>query len=821
MNTKLLSALILALLSDVARPYEQSTHALLTRASVARSMLQATNQGLMRDLDLTDPRALDPKGSYFEVINPFAGVGGAAKRTWQSYENDILGILGVAVDSTAPGNWIVRGAVREDDNPAEDPPTPQDVSPGLKRPLHHFFDPFNNRPLSGGGVGAIDGDIHRNPDWAIGSADSFLRPNTPEMGRRNHFSVFDAREAMFRALTLKWRDSDGSFKDLMLTGVDAMTREIWRKAYWATTFRALGDAVHLIQDMAQPQHTRNEAHSGMLCWGAIACLGGHTSVYEKYVDARARGRSAFLSSAPFRATVQIPTSPLDTGAYEIPTFLNYTDYWSTAPGPASIDGQGLADYSNRGFFTAKYNLGTTEYGAPPGWSGAYSIEARAPQRWDGTTIPDGAPVYVYKGSVPDKVRSLATPDVALTSYGVWDQFMQAQGTQPSYSLNRVNYDAMADLLIPRAVAYSAGFIDYFFRGRLAIAPPAAGFYAVVDHARFAPGTPDSPTDALGGFRGFDALRLRLTNATADITPPLGAPTPQPMSGGHLHAVVKFNRNRCYDDLLANWPADRLAAQGCRGVTQEIVVSDPLSASVPFASAARPEGDEYTFRFPNQQIPINAWNVVLQVVYRGKLGKEDDAVVVATKDLSEPTFVSFLNVTDHVLLDGKFHTPSQLRANQALFGSVRSECRIGTPGSYEVWQGCYDLGDNFVFHATGDGGVALSTTTTPILPRRFGRVALLADAVVRPRFAFDANLVNCWMFLANPFELAPYTSQLDPQGGGSYSPPDSIRDVPSWDTVTCYSDIGIALTAPGAFDLHDLDPLQAEEKVPIPMTISGW
>ena len=31
-----------------------------------------------------------------------------------------------------------------------------------------------------------------------------------------------------------------------------------RNKYWATTFRALGDAVHLIEDMAQPQHTRNE-----------------------------------------------------------------------------------------------------------------------------------------------------------------------------------------------------------------------------------------------------------------------------------------------------------------------------------------------------------------------------------------------------------------------------------------------------------------------------------------------------------------------------------------------------------------------------------
>ena len=67
-----------------------------------------------------------------------------------------------------------------------------------------------------------------------------------------------------------------------------------RKAYWATTFRALGDVVHLIQDMAQPQHTRNDPHSGLgdliRSWSHFT---GHGSVYEHYIDARAAGDRAF------------------------------------------------------------------------------------------------------------------------------------------------------------------------------------------------------------------------------------------------------------------------------------------------------------------------------------------------------------------------------------------------------------------------------------------------------------------------------------------------------------------------------------------------
>lgn len=57
------------------------------------------------------------------------------------------------------------------------------------------------------------------------------------------------------------------------------------------------------------------------------------------------------------------------------------------------------------------------------------------------------------------------------------------------------------------------------------------------------------------------------------------------------------------------------------------------------------GDEpipLTFDFTDR-IPINAMDLYLQVVYRGKLGDEPDALVVGTKDISEPTFIK---ITDY-------------------------------------------------------------------------------------------------------------------------------------------------------------------------------
>src|SRR4051794_30981798 len=110
---------------------------------------------------------------------------------------------------------------------------------------------------------------------------------------------------MFRALTLKWKDVDGRYANLNYGEASAATKENWRRAYWATSFRSLGDAVHLLQDMAQPQHTRNEPHGGMYCVYQTTCVGGHTSAYEKYIDARVRSLNGFRSLTPFNETVPI------------------------------------------------------------------------------------------------------------------------------------------------------------------------------------------------------------------------------------------------------------------------------------------------------------------------------------------------------------------------------------------------------------------------------------------------------------------------------------------------------------------------------------
>jgi hypothetical protein len=87
---------------------------------------------------------------------------------------------------------------------------------------------------------------------------------------------------------------------------------------------------------------------------------------------------------------------------------------------------------------------------------------------------------------------------------------------------------------------------------------------------------------------------------------------------------------------------------CRGKDEEIVISSEVSAPAGINSAA----SQVTFLLP-APIPINATDIILQVVYRGPLGDETDAVVVATKDISEPTYIERYDWRDQYFWHGYY------------------------------------------------------------------------------------------------------------------------------------------------------------------------
>ncbi len=615
----------------------------------------------------------------------------------------------------------MRGAIREDDGGwwagqvVADEAEPRDDPYGdFNRFCNHFFDPLYNRRLTDPHaipVCVTTDTFATAPAWASGAVDPFSATVREDTARRNHFTLYDAREAMWRALTGR----DKSFNDLALTPLD-------RKAYWATAFRALGDVLHLVQDMAQPQHTRNEAHGV-----------GHATHYEKYIDARARGdRQVTLKGLLNVGNVTVaavPFTALDYGGYPVPGFLHYSRFWSTGTGTASLTGKGLADYSSRGFFTPASNFGNTSYARPRSDMTSYTRQV--------VVSAGGIKREYLLAPVFDAYIKADSSPIRMTGRGLWDDGLvtAGHGGSPSYSLDLATFDDRAALLIPRAVAYSAGLLDHFFNPRLRIDAPAEGVYALLD------------TSTAGGF---PVVRLKLTN----VTPPLsedGASRPQHLLSGTAVAVVKFHRNRCYrPDLSGEYGSSGRVVTQCRATAsgepmdiddsaEEIVVSRPISLSLQAGQTVA-----LAFDFAASRVPLDASDVYLQVVYRGAIGPdaataEPDVVAVTTKDISEPSYFAYFNANDYIHIGSKVYTRPQVVQSQSLLEQVQPRnCISGAVGSRKLNAAC--LVPERLTMQLAFGDVAMPSIRVAELPsRRFFRVAVLTDGLAAPAKARELGM----------------------------------------------------------------------------------
>jgi hypothetical protein len=251
--------------------YDLHTHTAMTSEAVAQSKFTRDPKSSAIIKQLGIKQIAIPFGDRYIDIGSQV-----ISRNSSNFEADIMdtvrdadGRLVLPASYTLTG-WLMRGAIREDDNALE---TPNSDEPGgvFSRVYGHFFDPHNNRGLTfpwGNdpiitpvaipgfpGLPAITKTFGgRSVDWALTSG-------TTADGRQNHYKITDAREAMWRALTPK-QFQGGILSPLPMTlnnSGNPLPRELEgeRNAYWATTFRALGDVVHLLQDTARPQHTHS------------------------------------------------------------------------------------------------------------------------------------------------------------------------------------------------------------------------------------------------------------------------------------------------------------------------------------------------------------------------------------------------------------------------------------------------------------------------------------------------------------------------------------------------------------------------------------
>lgn len=278
------------------------------------------------------------------------------------------------------------------------------------RVLHHFHNP--TRVWNDAGLRVLGIEIGQS---------SILWSQNPGQTPGGRHSWHDARSSFFQAL--------------------AATTDGERQTAYANTFQVVGHLTHLIQDAANPAHTRNDSHLIF-----IDNDGFHTWAE------RPENLALISPSLPFDlAILGIASNPL--APIPIARIIDTEGYRQTGVPQAGLN-IGIAEYSNANFFSDDTIFRDFPFPA------AASVELGPPEPEPKKGKLRRYFRKIYDGEV---VNHLAIPsafydDLQLTladqNIGLDDKVFMDYGT----------------LLFPRAVGYSAGLIDYFFRGKIDFVP---------------------------------------------------------------------------------------------------------------------------------------------------------------------------------------------------------------------------------------------------------------------------------------------------------------------------------------------------------------
>ncbi len=304
------------------------------------------------------------------------------------------------INRSAAEGLVLYGSVHEDDE-----------SFFLRRYQYHFYDPINGKGLARFDPAPVWGYSHTFPS--------------------NDFSWAEARKALYNWFT------GGTVES--------------RKQSHDKLFRSLGQIVHLVQDMAQPSHTRNDPHS---------------SHYESEAGAFLLNLSHLEDWAQFHQD-------------------QVSDFTNSATGPRPVDSfedafETLALFSNQNFFSddtifkgylqpSKEETNYTDAFLPSGVGTAADVVAE-----------DG---HFYKVPYIIKTQGVYT-GYKLAQVGYFGPVLVRSANVGNHLLAFQVDDEVArenaEILIPQAVGYSAGLLDYFFRGRIDMVkdPNTTGQYLI-------------------------------------------------------------------------------------------------------------------------------------------------------------------------------------------------------------------------------------------------------------------------------------------------------------------------------------------------------
>lgn len=159
-----------------------------------------------------------------------------------------------------------------------------------------------------------------SPDWAVSA------PGDPSLMK---FTFPEAREYLWQATA------------------NPLNSYAFRQKQFDMMFESLGHVIHHLEDMAQPQHVRDDQHCDI---GLCKLVGQYSpSLYESFTAEEDK-------ALPFDGYDPVYSSA-DTAS-----FNTVRNFWTTTV--KDITGKGIAEYTNRGFVSKGTNLDKTVFAQP-------------------------------------------------------------------------------------------------------------------------------------------------------------------------------------------------------------------------------------------------------------------------------------------------------------------------------------------------------------------------------------------------------------------------------------------------------------------------
>lgn len=282
------------------------------------------------------------------------------------------------------------------------------------RSVNHFHNPLTNQGFSGvWGTGVLSGVS------SIQWSQKAIATQSPG----GYYSWHDVRDYFYKGLTANAKTT--------------------RDQNFADTFRGLGQLMHLLEDLSVPEHTRDDGHYVFYNYEKwVKANPGVISQYQPvYFDSSAVGNPSPLASVP------------------VANLFDTNQYNGTNPNVTLQNNVGLSEYTNANFvspdseFTSSFpypNLGSVvEYAQTISGKKRTYLRKLGQGETEGGKVGNGE--HIEHLVLAGRLYKLVPSD------------LKKNALRPVYS----DY---AQKLIPRAVGYSAGLLNYFFRGQIDMVP---------------------------------------------------------------------------------------------------------------------------------------------------------------------------------------------------------------------------------------------------------------------------------------------------------------------------------------------------------------